>query len=163
MGSVPDNQPLSEIRGRKLKRPAGIGYEYLKSTYSNDTSKIAIVCMDQAADLYSAISKSTPTAKYLRWNFDEFFRVSHAMAIALAEAGIRPGMTIAVFSENAIETHIMFRAALELNCTLVMLNPQSTSNERDAKHFLNLTKPNVIMVPNAEHARKLERSAQQEV
>ena len=139
---------LSELHGKKLARPIRTVYELLTNPARKDGSKIAVVSMHQPADLYSTIAKGTPTAEYLRWSFDEIVRVSHAMVVALAEAGIRPGMVIAVFVENNIESQILFRAGLELNCPIALLNPRSTSNHRELLHMFEVLRPGVVVVPN---------------
>ncbi|CAG8957904.1 hypothetical protein HYFRA_00000245 [Hymenoscyphus fraxineus] len=147
---------LSEIHGRKLARPLKPLHDILTAPATTNGSKIAVVCMHQPANLYSNVVKGKITADYLRWTFNEIIHVSHLMAIALAESGIRPGMTIAAFVENSIEAQILFRASLELNCQIALLNPKSTSNPRELVHLFEVLQPGAVMVPNLSIAKILE-------
>ncbi|CAG8975463.1 hypothetical protein HYALB_00004779 [Hymenoscyphus albidus] len=147
---------LSEIHGRKLARPLKPLHDILTAPATTNGSKIAVVCMHQPEDLYSNVVKGKITADYLRWTFNAIIHVSHLMAIALAESGIRPGMTIATFVENSIETQILFRASLELNCPIALLNPKSTSNPRELVHLFEVLQPGAVMVPNLSIATILE-------
>ncbi|KAG9243562.1 hypothetical protein BJ878DRAFT_568345 [Calycina marina] len=147
---------LSEIHGKKLTRPLRPVHDILTAPASTHGSKIAVVCMHQPAGLYSKVVQGKTTAQYLRWTFAEIIRVSHLMAIALADSGIKPGMTIAAFVENSIESQILFRASLELNCPVALLNPKSTSNHRELVHLFEVLQPAVVMVPNLSIAKILE-------
>lgn len=80
------------------------------------------------------------------------------MATALVEAGVRPGMKIAAFIENSIESHILIRAAFELNCPISLLNPKSSENTREVQHFFEILEPSIIMVPNADVAERVENA-----
>jgi acyl-CoA synthetase (AMP-forming)/AMP-acid ligase II len=145
---MPVAKELSELHGRKLDRPLKTVYDILSHPPNSHGSKVAIVSMHQPAKLYSKVFKGIPTAEYLRWTFDEIARVSHVMALALAEGGVLPGMTIAAFVENNIESQILFRACLELNCPLALLNPKSAINHRELLHMFEILQPSVVVAPN---------------
>lgn len=155
---MPSTMKLSEIHGKALAKPLKTLHELLSAPATTHGSNIAVVCMHQPADLYSNVAQGKATAEYLRWTFQEIVRASHLMAIALVEAGIRPGMTFAAFVENSIESHILLRASLELNCAIALLNPKSTSVHRELIHVFEVLEPSVVMVPNLDIANILEEA-----
>lgn len=53
----------------------------------------------------------------MRWTFAQLEHVSHACAQAFVAMGLRPGSKIVAYISNCAEFHVLFRAALELNCT----------------------------------------------
>lgn len=68
-------------------------------------------------------------------------------------------MRITTFLNNGVEWHVMFRAALELNCIFVPLNPMIAFNERELGHALDMIKPSVLLVEDAKIAEKLQLHA----
>lgn len=80
------------------------------------------------------------------------------MATALAASGIRPGQLIVAYVTCGIEFHVIARTALELNCPIAPLNPRSTGNEKETKHYFSILKPSVIVVPDEATAERLARS-----
>lgn len=150
---------LSQIDGKPVPGPPKTVYDIMTSAAKKNLSTPAIVCMHQPAKYLSSISGSKAKYDYLKWTFEELLQASHATAVALAEAGVRPGMRIVAFLETGIEFHIMMRAALELNCPFAPLNPKCVGNSREVKHYIDLLQPAVILASSAKIAQGVEKAA----
>lgn len=85
------------------------------------------------------------------------------MAIALADAGVRPGELIAAYLPSSVEWHVFMRAALELNCPWAPLNVKATKNKSDVKHTLEVLRPKVVVVFDGEMARDLQKNVPEEM
>jgi acyl-CoA synthetase (AMP-forming)/AMP-acid ligase II len=162
MGDARDFQP-SELFGRPLPKLPTV-HDLLTDSAKSHGSKIAVACLHQKPDYLSSMSGCDASkSNHLRWSFDELLRASHAMAIALAERGIKPGDMILAYVANGIEFHIIMRAALELNCPFAPLNPKTVENAKETKHYLNVLKPAVVMVPDRLISQSIIQSAPTEI
>jgi acyl-coenzyme A synthetase/AMP-(fatty) acid ligase len=74
-----------------------------------------------------------------------------------------PGDVILAYVANGIEFHIIMRAALELNCPFAPLNPKTVENAKETKHYLNVLKPAVVMVPDRVISQSIIQSAPTEI
>lgn len=150
---------MSEIHGQQIEEQPGILHDVLVQTASQHSAKTAVVCLHQPADLYSFSSRSKHDGDYLRWTFSELTKASHALALALAGSGLRPGMNIVAFLENGIEGHMLLRASAELNCSVAFLNPACVGNDREVKHFFEIVEPKVVVTSSIDAAKKVEKAA----
>lgn len=146
---------LSESVGEPISGPCSSLYDLLTETANQHASDTAVVCLHQQGDRYAAVSgsKSLP---YLKWTFANLTRASHAFAAAMVAAGIRPRMRIVAFLSNCIEFHIVFLAALELNCCLAPVSPRAVSNGEEVRNIYNVIKPQVVVAEDLILASKLE-------
>ena len=157
-----DIQP-SELFGRPLPKPPTV-HDLLTDSAKSHGSKIAVACLHQKSNYLSSMSSCDASkSNHLRWSFVELLRASHAMAIALADGGVKPGDVILAYVANGIEFHIIMRAALELNCPFAPLNPKTVENAKETKHYLNVLKPAVVLVPDRVISQSIIRSAPTEI
>lgn len=156
--------PMSELMGEPLVNDLTV-HDILTNAAQANSSSIAIASLHQSPDYFSALSGNDTKIEfaYLQWTFNELLHASHKMAENLAASGIRPGQLIAVYVNSGVEFHIMIRAALELNCPFVPLNPKSATNSRETSHFLEILKPAVIVVLDDSTAENLDQSVPSEL
>ncbi|KAF4632901.1 hypothetical protein G7Y89_g5223 [Cudoniella acicularis] len=158
------SQP-SEFFGTPLLQVPTV-HDLLSGSAKRNSSKIAVACLHQKSDHLSSLSgcdTSQSAHHHLRWSFGELLRASHAMALALSEAGIEPGDVVLAYVGNGIEFHIIARAAFELNCPFAPVNPKTAENAKETKHYLNVLKPAVVIVPDRAVAQSTMKAAASEI
>jgi acyl-CoA synthetase (AMP-forming)/AMP-acid ligase II len=99
MGDARDIQP-SELFGRPLPKPPTV-HDLLTDSAKSHGSKIAVACLHQKSNYLSSLSSCDASkSNHLRWSFVELLRASHAMAIALADGGVKPGVPWAITTKR---------------------------------------------------------------
>lgn len=150
------------------KSRVGCMHDILTEVAQKHADDVAVVCPHYPADLYALPESKTaskghsdPTdpGQYLRWTHCQVQRVSHIIATALYQKGIRPGMTIAIFPIVGVEFQIIVRSAWELGCTVASMDAACINNPREVQHMLGCTKPSVVLVPTSESAHKIGENA----
>jgi len=150
---------LSEAHGEHLSGPWPTTLHSLFTEADEKySSQTAVACLHQNADRYSGISGST-SSPYLKWTHAELARTSNAFAVALVAAGVRPGMRIVAFLPNCIEFHIVFKAAVKLNCPFAPLNPRAVGNAEEVRNVFDVVGPSVIITEDTPTANKLATCA----
>lgn len=66
---------------------------------------------------------------------------------ALLKAGIKPGDTVSIISENRFEFIYIFFGTIFINCAVAPLNP--TYSAAELEHAINLTKPKFVFASDA--------------
>nr|POF01368.1 putative acyl-coa synthetase yngi [Quercus suber] len=165
--SSPAPQPLdrsrSEAHGKVWSGPAPAVWDLLVEAAEKNRTKTALVCMHQTFDHLKSIAQTTQTSGCLRWTFSELMQASHVLARSLFAAGIRPGMKIVAYLSNCAEFHVVFRAALELNCTFVPLNPASANNTAEVNNIFDIIKPSVLVTQDAKTAEMITNCSTESV
>ncbi|KAH7348361.1 hypothetical protein BKA65DRAFT_594211 [Rhexocercosporidium sp. MPI-PUGE-AT-0058] len=183
---------LSETHGQPLTGPVKPVYELFREAFQKHASKKALTCMHQAPTYLSSLLPSpsaTPSATllsptpnsntngtngssseeqdspkpYLSWTFAQLSHASHSLACSLLAHGIEPRQTIISLLPNGAAFHVLNYAALELNCVLAPLNPKIAGNVEEARHFLGMLRPTVLVVGEGEVAEMLEGAVGREM
>ena len=91
--------------------PVPLLHDYLQQAASENSNKVALVCMKQ------------------RITYSELDARSNALGNFLVAAGVKRGDRVVIFADNTVETVISFWAVLKANAVVSIVNPLTKSDK----------------------------------
>ncbi|KAI5359126.1 putative AMP-dependent synthetase/ligase, ANL domain, AMP-binding enzyme domain superfamily [Septoria linicola] len=155
---------LADISGSTFQDGTSI-FTHLERGLTKNPDGQAVVVIHQGAnhlvELITAGLKSQATtegSECLNWTYAQLHGAALRFAAGLQAHGIEPGMRIATFIPNRVETSLTLWMSTLLRLTLCPLDPGATNGHREdeLKAFLIRLKPDIIIALDAPAAMKID-------
>ena len=92
----------------------------------------------------------------IRYTYQDLHRHARQLASALQLQGLRPRQSLATFLPNSAQFAICLLAAAILNVSLVPLDVRSLDRIDEVRHYLNIVKPDAMIVSDEQCALKFD-------
>lgn len=120
----------------------------------------ALISLYQSNDLLPSVNGTckTESRNELRWTYAQLFNGANCLAASLYSQGVRERDTVAVFLENGAEAALLLWASARLKVRFAPLDPRSLSRSSEARHYLAVLQPRVIVVQDEASAQTIHSS-----
>lgn len=162
MELVNEDAQLAQADGGSVGTTNDLWHFFLK--YLEDKlDRVAVISHHQPlGHLAWLASRESVDPEYpcLSWTYKQLFSAADQVAHALQACDVPSGTGLITFIWNSVECVIFFLAAIKLRMHFVPIDPRLVARTTELESTLTPVNPGVIVVPNDEAARQVERSSQ---
>ena len=130
----------------------------LANAVKSNAKGIAVVSLHQSDKTLPALNYSSPKQEsYLVWSYEQLDHAANILASSLRDLGIGRKMRVAVCLYNGVEWALWFWTCARLGATFVPLDPRAVLRKVDTSHYLQVTRPEVLVVSDRAAAEALQQ------
>lgn len=154
---------LSELDGGPSIAKPSLWY-YFKDVTEHDPESLALIVEHQPQSRLSELlglgSNQGDSDDGLTCTYKQLMTACLRLSSGLIKQGVKPGDCIAAFIPSGLEWILLYWTSIMMKTTLSLLDPESLLPARNAqlKASLQVTKPRVILVDNADQAAAIDHA-----